>query len=93
VLTGFGHECHHWPQIGDGDDPDDVLLEWARTQDAALITADLDFGLLLARSGTTKPSLALLVGRTPSGSRLPTAEQTTPGHAQPSGEGRHHAAD
>ena len=63
VLSDRGHECHHWSQIGAGDDPDEALLEWARTHDAVLITADLDFGLLLARSGTTKPSLVQIRGK------------------------------
>jgi len=63
VLSGRGHECYHWSQIGAGDDPDDALLEWARTHDAVLITADLDFGLLLARSGTSKPSLVQIRGK------------------------------
>ena len=47
VLSARGHDCQHWSQIGQGDDPDDVLLDWARAHDAVLITAELDFGQLL----------------------------------------------
>jgi predicted nuclease of predicted toxin-antitoxin system len=57
VLEARGHECHHWSQVGQGDDPDESLLVWAHTHGAVLITADLDFGLLLARSGQRSPSL------------------------------------
>lgn len=63
VLNSHDHECRHWSQIGNGDDPDDVLLGWAREHDAVLITADLDFGMLLARSGGQRPSVVQIRGK------------------------------
>jgi len=63
VLARRGHECHHWSQIGQADAPDQALLQWARSHDAVLVTADLDFGLLLARSGSSKPSLVQIRGK------------------------------
>lgn len=63
VLSSHDHQCQHWSQIGHGDDPDDTLLECARTHNAVLITADLDFGLLLARTGGRAPSLVQIRGK------------------------------
>ena len=40
VLSSHDHQCQHWSQIGHGDDPDDTLLECARTHNAVLFTAD-----------------------------------------------------
>ncbi len=56
-LTANGHDATHWISIGQPDDPDRVILEYAATHDAVILTQDLDFGTLLALGGYTTPSV------------------------------------
>ncbi len=39
---------------------DDAILAWARRQDSVLVTQDLDFSILLALEGFSRPSLITL---------------------------------
>ena len=66
-LASLGHDAVHWSEIGAEDAPDTDIIDWARIHDRAVMTADLDFGIALARSDATAPSVIQL--RT--GSTLP----------------------
>jgi predicted nuclease of predicted toxin-antitoxin system len=65
-LRRAGHEAVHLRELSMQDAPDPVVLEYARSEGCVLISADTDFGALLARSGADQPSIILirrLVGR------------------------------
>ena len=57
VLQSAGHEAKHWSEIGPGDAPDSVLMDWARLNGFIVFTNDLDFGSLLYASQATAPSI------------------------------------
>lgn len=56
VLRGVG-EVIHWSSIGNVDAPDLEIIDWAREQNAIILTNDLDFGAILAASGMDSPSV------------------------------------
>ena len=47
----------HWSSVGRADAPDEDLLSWADERGFVLITQDLDFGPLLVRAGSNRPSV------------------------------------
>ena len=57
ILDRFGYEAIHWSAIGEPTDKDTVIFDWARQHGFAIITLDLDFGTLLAQSGSKSPSV------------------------------------
>ncbi len=59
-LQGAGWEAVHWSEIGDPRAPDRELLVAASDRGAWLLTADLDFGALIAARGDLWPSVVLL---------------------------------
>jgi len=59
-LRGSGHESIYWTEVGGAADSDEVLMKWARENEAILPTCDLDFGAMLAASGAEKPSVVQL---------------------------------
>jgi predicted nuclease of predicted toxin-antitoxin system len=59
-LEGRGFSCQHWSSIGAGTDDDDVIIVHCVTEDAIILTADLDFADLHALRGTGKPSVIQL---------------------------------
>jgi len=59
-LRVAGHEAAHLREINMRDAPDPVVLEYARSDGCVLISADTDFGALLARSRAAKPSVILI---------------------------------
>lgn len=59
-LAAAGHEAEHWSRVGAVDAPDDAILDWARDNDRIVLTSDLDFGILLALSGASQPSVVQL---------------------------------
>jgi predicted nuclease of predicted toxin-antitoxin system len=66
ILPAAGHDVVHLREIGLQAATDDVVLARARTEERVLVSADTDFGTLLARSGAKSPSVLLmrrLVGR------------------------------
>ena len=58
-----GIDVVHWSAIGDPAAPDAELMEWARSNHAAIFTYDLDFGTALALTGVHGPSVIQLRGR------------------------------
>ena len=60
LLAAAGHEVSHVRDIGLGSAPDEVVLERARSEARVLISADTDFGTLLARTGAAWPSFMLI---------------------------------
>lgn len=66
LLNEAGHDAVHVRDCVPPTAPDEVIMELARTQDRIVISADSDFGTLLARQMAKKPSVLLvrrLVGR------------------------------
>jgi predicted nuclease of predicted toxin-antitoxin system len=53
--TGF--EAVHWSNIGRIDAPDSELLQWAADHGYVVVTADLDFGAILAATRGDRPSV------------------------------------
>ena len=47
-LADVGFEAVHWSMVGPGNAPDSVLMQWAAERDYVVLTADLDFGAILA---------------------------------------------
>lgn len=66
LLAGAGHDVEHVRQIGLAGTFDPGVLELAAREDRVLISADTDFGTLLARTHAIAPSFVLirrLIGR------------------------------
>lgn len=70
AVSGFlleaGHDVIHVRDRGLTSAGDEVVLALAFAEERVLISADTDFGTLLARSGANKPSVVLIrrvVGR------------------------------
>ncbi|MGB3266117.1 MAG: DUF5615 family PIN-like protein [Microcoleus sp.] len=57
VFTKYGIESLHWSTVGDPRATDRVIMEWARVNDYAVFTHDLDFGALLAATQADAPSV------------------------------------
>jgi predicted nuclease of predicted toxin-antitoxin system len=72
TLREAGFEAAHWSAVGDPGAPDRTLLSWARSNGHVLLTHDLDFGAILAVSGSSGPSVLQL-----------RARDVSPGHLGP----------
>jgi predicted nuclease of predicted toxin-antitoxin system len=60
VLAEAGFEAQHWSAVGDGRASDREIFEWAKRSGSVVFTHDLDFGRLLALTGSAGPSVVLL---------------------------------
>ncbi len=61
-LGSRGHDAVHAQDIGLAEASDLVILARARSESRVVITADLDFGRLLALGGAENPSVILFRG-------------------------------
>lgn len=59
-LVKAGHDAVHARDLEMAGASDTEVLEQAREQERVLVSADTDFGELLARTGATTPSVMLL---------------------------------
>jgi predicted nuclease of predicted toxin-antitoxin system len=57
LLRDAGFGATHWSEVGRFDAPDAELFAWARARDHVVFTNDLDFGAILAATGSQKPSV------------------------------------
>jgi predicted nuclease of predicted toxin-antitoxin system len=66
-LEAGGLAAIHWSSVGKPDADDSDIMEWASANGYAVLTADLDFGTMLAASNAEWPSvIQLRVPNTPS---------------------------
>jgi predicted nuclease of predicted toxin-antitoxin system len=59
-LKAGGYEAVHWSSVGSPSDADGAIMDWASANDHVVLTADLDFGTLLAASKAEWPSVVQL---------------------------------
>jgi predicted nuclease of predicted toxin-antitoxin system len=59
-LVESGLEAVHWSDIGAPTASDHELMEWAANNDYVVLTADLDFGAILAAVRGNRPSVVQL---------------------------------
>jgi len=62
-LQAAGWAAAHWSQIGDAAAADTVIMDWARANEYAVFTHDLDFSTMLALTHATGPSVIQVRGR------------------------------
>jgi predicted nuclease of predicted toxin-antitoxin system len=62
-LVRSGYESVHWSTIGDPRATDIAIMAWARANDRAVFTHDLDFGTLLALTHADGPSVFQVRGQ------------------------------
>ncbi len=70
-LQSAGHDAAHVREYGLAAADDVEILDRAAQEDRVIVSADTDFGTLLALRSGTKPSLVLFRGATP---RCPDAQ-------------------
>jgi predicted nuclease of predicted toxin-antitoxin system len=56
-LVAAGFEAVHWSNIGALNAADNELMTWASEKNHVILTADLDFGAILAATRGTRPSV------------------------------------
>ena len=57
VLGEHGHDAVHTSTIGLDVASDATVLDWARAENRALVSADSDFGTILASNHMARPSV------------------------------------
>jgi predicted nuclease of predicted toxin-antitoxin system len=68
VLAETGHDVVHVRDLGMQRAGDPEVLDLARRDDRVLVSADTDFGTLMAQGGATRPSVVIFrraTGRRP----------------------------
>lgn len=59
LLSANAHDAIHVLDIGLGAASDEIIFEYARLENRVIISADTDFGALLAQQRTPRPSVVL----------------------------------
>jgi predicted nuclease of predicted toxin-antitoxin system len=59
-LIDRGFEAVHWSEVGEGNASDSELMKWAAERGYIVLTADLDFGAILAATQRRQPSVVQL---------------------------------
>ena len=59
-LGEAGHQAIHWSKVGKPGAADAELMHWAFETGYVVLTADLDFGAILAATKRTAPSVVLI---------------------------------
>jgi predicted nuclease of predicted toxin-antitoxin system len=62
MLANRGIEAIHWAEIGPGDAPDREIMDYAKSKGYAVLTNDLDFGVVLALTAAFAPSVVQVRG-------------------------------
>jgi predicted nuclease of predicted toxin-antitoxin system len=62
-LAELGVEALHWVSVGNPNDPDEVIFDWAKAHGYIVFTNDLDFGAILAATNARGPSVVQLRGQ------------------------------
>jgi len=62
-LARHGYDAVHWAAVGDPRAADVAIMAWARANDRAVFTHDLDFGTLLALTHADGPSVLQVRGQ------------------------------
>jgi predicted nuclease of predicted toxin-antitoxin system len=57
ALNATGHDAVHWMDVGPPSATDSTIMAWASDNRVVLLTHDLDFGKMLAASGSRGPSV------------------------------------
>lgn len=60
LLRAVGHDCVHVYELGLGGQPDEQIMALADRENRGLLSADTDFGELLANAPVLAPSVILL---------------------------------
>jgi predicted nuclease of predicted toxin-antitoxin system len=60
ALTEAGLDGRHWSSLGAANTPDSIIFDFARREGSVLLTAELDFGTLLAQTRSGKASVVQL---------------------------------
>jgi predicted nuclease of predicted toxin-antitoxin system len=63
LLTQAGWPTVHWVDVGDPHADDVTIMDWARANQRAVFTHDLDFTTLLALTHATGPSVLQVRGQ------------------------------
>ncbi len=62
-LASYGWAAVHWSTIGDPRALDPEIMDWARANNHAVFTHDLDFGTMLALTHAAGPSVIQVRGQ------------------------------
>lgn len=57
ALQADGFDAVHWAAVGPESADDDLILDWARDNDALVLTRDLDFAAAISMLDLTSPSV------------------------------------
>jgi predicted nuclease of predicted toxin-antitoxin system len=60
LLVTRGYEAVHWSKVGNQNDADDVIMDYAAQNGFTILTNDLDFGEILASTQKSIPSVIQL---------------------------------